>query len=86
MRPQDTGIVEFHDTKQKERGFNCMKLIAFLTEDGVTKWEEWHGAHLQAADGCCPYTDRCEIHSRTIDRALNDPKKRAIQYTLNFDF
>ncbi len=45
MRPQSTGIVELHDSKQKERGFGCMKLIAFLTEDGVTEWEQWHGAH-----------------------------------------
>lgn len=35
MRPQETGIVELHDTKQNERGFGCMKLITFLTRDGV---------------------------------------------------
>ena len=38
MRPTGNGVVELHDTKQKERGFNCMKLIIFLTEDGVTDW------------------------------------------------
>lgn len=86
MRPQETGIVEFHDTKQKERGFVCMKLITFLTEDGVTEWEQWHGAHLQAAAGQCLYTDRCPIHARSVEKVLNDPRKRAIQYTLNFDF
>lgn len=86
MRPQETGIVEFHDTKQKERGFGCMKLITFLTEDGVTEWEQWHGAHLQAAAGQCPYTDRCPIHARSVEKVLNDPRKRAIQYTLNFEF
>lgn len=84
MRPQSTGNVELHDSKQKERGFGCMKLIEFLTADGVTEWEQWHGAHLQAAAGQCPYTAQCPIHARSIDRALNDPK-RAIQYTLNFD-
>lgn len=86
MRPQETGIVEFHDTKQKERGFGCMKLITFLTEDGVTEWEQWHGAHLQASNGQCPYTDRCPIHARSVEKVLNDPRKRAIQYTLNFEF
>lgn len=86
MRPQETGIVELHDTKQKEHGFGCMKLIAFLTEDRVTDWEHWHGAHIQAASGQCPYTDRCPIHARSVDRVLNDPRKRAIQYTLNFEF
>lgn len=68
MRPQETGIVEFHDTKQKERGFGCMKLITFLTRDGVKEWERWHGAHMQAAAGDCPYADICHIHSRTVKR------------------
>lgn len=44
MRPQETGIVELHDTKQNERGFGCMKLITFLTRDGEKEWERWHGA------------------------------------------
>ncbi len=86
MKPHGTGIVELHDSKQKERGFGCMKLITFLTEDGVTEWERWHGAHLQAASGQCPYTEQCPIHARSVEKALNDSRKKAIQYTLNFDF
>lgn len=89
MRPQGNGIVELHDTKQKDRGFCCMKLITFLTEDSVTEWEQWHGAHLQAAAGQCPYTDRCPIHARSVEKILNDPRKkndRVRQLTIDFDF
>lgn len=86
MRPQGNDIVELHDAKQQERGFGCMKLIAFLTRDGVTAWEQWHGAHTQAAAGQCPYTGECPIHAKSVDKILNDPRKKAIQYTLNFDF
>lgn len=76
MRPHDNGIVELHDSKQKERGFTCMKLIQFLTEDEVTDWDRWHGAHIQAASGMCPYTSLCPIHARTVDKILNNPKKQ----------
>lgn len=64
MKPQSNGIVELHDAKQKERGFNCMQLIRFLTEDGVKDWDEWHGAHLEAAVRMLEY--------------LHEPKNRKI--------
>ena len=49
-QPQSNGLVEIHGQKTApERGFVCMKLILFLTEDGVRDWEQWLGAHLQAA-------------------------------------
>lgn len=86
MRPQSNGIAELHDGGRKERGFGCMKLITFLTRDGVKEWARWHGAHLQAAAGQCPYTGECPIHAKSVDKILNDPRKKAIQYTLNFDF
>lgn len=78
MRPKGNGVVTLHDEKKKERGFNCMKLITYLTEDGITEWDKWHGAHLQAATGQCPYTDRCPIHARSIKKAL----QKGIQLSL----
>ena len=68
MRPHSTGLVTLHDDRQKERGFNCMQLIAYLTQDGVTSWDRWHGAHVQADAGLCPYADVCPIHARTAKR------------------
>lgn len=70
MKPQGTGLVELHDAKQKERGFNCMQLIAFLTESGVTEWDEWHGAHMLAATGKCPYATSCPIYAKTSKRPI----------------
>ncbi len=78
MRPKGNGLIQLHDEKQEERGFNCMKLIIYLTEDGVKEWDEWHGAHLQAAAGQCPYTDRCPIHARSVEKVLNDSKRQQL--------
>lgn len=82
-QPQSNGLVEIHGKESApERGFNCMKLIQFLTEDEVKEWDDWHGAHLQAAAGQCPYTDRCPIHARSVEKALNDPKRQHRQLSL----
>ena len=43
--------------------------------DGVKDWDRWHGAHLQATSGQCPYTSECPIHARSVEKALNNPKK-----------
>lgn len=67
-RPIGTGLVEIAGGNQKERGFTCMKLIEFLTDDDVTDWERWHGAHLQASTGECPYRTQCPIHARTLEK------------------
>lgn len=78
MKPQSNGIVELHDAKQKERGFNCMQLIWFLTEDGVKEWEDWHGAHLDAKAGQCRYKSKWHIYARTIEKQ----KKNGVQLNL----
>ena len=51
------------------------ELRRLTKEDGVRDWEQWHGAHLQAAAGQCPYTGRCPIYARTA-------KNRPIQLSL----
>lgn len=72
-RPQGNGIVALHDEyKEKESGFNCIKLIQFLTEAGVTDWGQWHGAHFQAAAGQCPYKGTCPICERTQKKGLKN--------------
>ena len=68
MRPQGNGLVSLHDENRRERGFCCMKLIVFLTEDGVAGWDEWHGAHLDAARGECKYRAQCPIYERSKNR------------------
>lgn len=87
---QGNGIVELHDSNQKELGFFCMKLVEFIgmeaefgTEQYAKVWQERFNAVKR---GSCKYSDRCPIHSRTIEKMKQNPQKRAIQYTLNFDF
>lgn len=65
MKTQNNGLVETHDGNRKERGFCCMKLITFLTADGVTDWDEWHQAHQQANQGECKYQKQCPIYKQT---------------------
>lgn len=49
MKPKDNGLANLHDRKREERGFCCMQLIIFLTDNGVKSWDEWHRAHTDAA-------------------------------------
>ena len=75
-QPISNGLFEMATTKVvRERGFNCMKLIEFLTEDEVKGWDDWHGAHLLAAQGECVYANRCPIYERTA-------KNRPVQLNL----
>lgn len=48
MKPKDNGLTNLHDRKREERGFCCMQLIIFLTDNGVKSWDEWHRAHTDA--------------------------------------
>lgn len=66
MTPDGNGIVEIAVNKQvKERGFNCMQLIRFLTDKGVKDWNKWHEAHLLAASGQCEFAVVCPVYART---------------------
>ncbi len=47
-----------------------MKLIEFLTKDGVADWDEWHYRHNQASLGECYYSDRCPIYAKTANKFL----------------
>lgn len=64
MRTRDNGLANLHDRKREERGFCCMQLIIFLTDNGVKSWDEWHRAHTDAARGECIYRKRCPIYER----------------------
>ena len=68
MRVKDNGLATLHDADRRERGFCCMKLIVFLTEDGVKDWDEWHGVHLDAARGQCRYRAQCPVYEKNKDK------------------
>lgn len=64
MKPKDNGLANLHDRKREERGFCCMQLIIFLTDNGVKSWDEWHRVHTDAARGECRYRKRCPVYGR----------------------
>lgn len=67
MTPDGNGIVEIAVNKQaKERGFNCMQLINFLTDKGVKDWDKWHEAHLLAASGQCEFAAVCPVYALSL--------------------
>ena len=70
-QPESNGLFEVATSKKiRERGFNCMKLIQYLTESGVTDWDEWHGAHIAAAQGECLYASMCPIYAQTSKKPI----------------
>lgn len=75
-RPQSNGLVEINSGKSDESGFGCMKLIEFLTKDGVSDWDEWHYRHNQAARGECHYRDNCPIYAKTANKLITPRLKR----------
>lgn len=52
MKVKDNERANLHDANRRERGFCCMKLIVFLTEDTVKDWKErmqewWQGLEFK---------------------------------------
>lgn len=74
--PRGNGLVEINSGKSNESGFGCMKLIEFLTQEGVTDWDEWHYRHNQASRGECHYKDKCPIHQKTASKFTLKEKKK----------
>lgn len=78
-QPISNGLFEVAGSKQpSERGFSCMQLTRFLTEEinagGDNSWEYWHQRHEEANNVQCHYQDQCPIYAKT--------KKHAKQLTL----
>lgn len=69
MKPQNNGIVELHDTREKDRGFFCMKLVDYMNEEaemGTAAYEVlWEDRFRQAKAGECAYREKCSIYART---------------------
>ncbi len=67
-RPVSNGLFEVNGEKSDERSFGCMKLIEFMTQEGITDWDEWHYRNNQAARGECHYREKCPIYSKTANK------------------
>lgn len=76
--PVSNGLFEVAGGKQpKERGFNCMQLVMFLTDEiregGDNSWEYWHGRHIEAKEGRCAYRSKCPVFARTMEKRKQEP-------------
>lgn len=69
MKPQNNGIVELRDTREKDRGFFCMKLVDYMNEEaemGTAAYEVlWEDRFRQAKAGECAYQEKCPIYARS---------------------
>ena len=78
-KPQNNGLVELVDEKVDGKGFFCMDLVGFMSDDETTKdWEAWHDKFTQAKSGNCPYRDRCQRYRRTMEKQM----KKGVQLKL----
>ncbi|MCM1093776.1 MAG: hypothetical protein NC421_07470 [Lachnospiraceae bacterium] len=73
--PEGNGLVSINGKPQKERGFFCMQLVAYLDEEAEmgTEFYEvlWHERFEAAKRGECPYRDKCPIYKRTVEKYQN---------------
>lgn len=74
MKVNGNGLVEIYGEKTKERGFFCMKLLAFLNteaEPGTEAYAElWEQRFNEAKLGACAYRGKCPIYARTAKKGI----------------
>ena len=58
-RPVGNGLVEMVDEREDSSGWFCMDLVMLLTDAGMTDWDSWHGAFVDAEAGRCPLAMTC---------------------------
>lgn len=75
-RPQSNGLIEINSSKSDDSGFGCMKLIEYMTQEGITDWNEWHYRNNRAAHGECLYKDKCPIYARTANKDSQKKERR----------
>lgn len=67
MKPKGNGLVELIDDKTKDKGFFCMRLVAFLNEEVKPGTEEygvlWEQRLTGAKQGDCAYKMNVEYIS-----------------------
>lgn len=83
--PAGNGLVEIFGEKTNERGFFCMKLVGYITEEmdrtGETSFDFWHKRFVEAQEGRCAYKDKCPIYARTKEKYGRKP----VQLSINFE-
>ena len=83
--PVGNGLVEITDEKSCDRGFFCMRLVGYITEEvrltGDRSWDFWHSRFHAAETGSCPYRKKCPKYAATVATF-----RHAEPIQLSFDF
>lgn len=74
MKPQSNGLVELHDSKERES--ICFDLMGFIAEEAESLGIKYTGQHQELWDKRlaqmkarqCAYRDRCPRYMRTARR------------------
>ena len=72
MKPQDNGLIELHDSKERESV--CFKLMDFINEEAegfryTEKYEDlWNKRFAQMKAGQCAYRDKCPVYARSAKK------------------
>ena len=76
-----------------------MDLLMLLTDAGMTDWDSWHGAFVDAEAGRCPFARTCERYAGSVAKrsakeeeervkaaiaAEEERKKNGLQIEMNF--
>ena len=69
MKVNGNGLVEIYGEKTQERGFFCMKLLAFLNTEAAYA-ELWEQRFNEAKLGACAYRGKCPIYARTAKKGI----------------
>lgn len=82
--PVGNGLVEIVDGKSDDRGFFCMKLVGYITEEmdrtGETSFDFWHKRFVEAQEGVCAYRDICQIYTRTVAKHGHKPVQLSLEF------
>lgn len=82
--PKSNGIVELVDEKSSDRGFFCIKLVGYITEEmnriSDSSFDFWHQRFMEAKGGACAYRNICPNYARTVAMRRKEP----VQLSLDF--
>lgn len=83
--PVGTGLVEITGEKSYDKGFFCIKLAGFITNEmksvGDTSFDFWHQRFLEAKAGCCAYKDKCPNYAQTMAGHVKKPVQLSLHFT-----
>lgn len=67
--PKGNGLVEITgENKQQDKGWFCMDLVRFLTDEENVDGDFWHQRFVEAKAGNCAYKDKCPRYARTAKK------------------